>query len=381
MKRITIVTGTRADYGRLKPVMYAIKKRADMELSIIAAGMHLIPDHGLTVNEILKDGFKVDARVEMHLNGDNGSTMSKSLGIGLIGMTQALEGISPDCIIVLGDRGEALAAAIAGAHMNIPVAHIHGGEVTGTIDESLRHAITKFSHIHFAATEDSKQRIIKLGEKCEYVFNTGSPGLDTILNRKPAERHEILGEFGFNPNEKLIILAQHPVTSEREDAAKQMQETLEAIKALEIQTLIIYPNADAGGRSMINMISKYDTLDHVKAYSNISYEKYLDLLANADVMVGNSSSAIMEAPSFGVPAINVGSRQQGRERGINIIDVDYDRDEIINAINKALSNQEFINKVKLNYNPYGDGNTGEKIVEILYDIQGNDNLIQKRICY
>ncbi|MEH7366221.1 UDP-N-acetylglucosamine 2-epimerase, partial [Priestia megaterium] len=216
MIKVAVVTGTRADYGRLKPIMQEIEQSKTLELSTIVAGMHLIPEHGFTFNEILKDGFKIDARVDMHVSGDGGATMSKSLGLGIIGMTQAIEQISPDVILVLGDRGEALAATIAGAHMNIPVAHIHGGEVTGTIDESLRHAITKFSHIHFAATESSKNRIIKMGENRDYVFNTGSPGLDTILNREFSCKETIFSEFNLNPNKKLIMLAQHPVTSERD---------------------------------------------------------------------------------------------------------------------------------------------------------------------
>ena len=382
MRKVTIVTGTRADYGRLKPIMQEIEQSKTLELSTIVAGMHLIPEHGFTFNEILKDGFKIDARVDMHVSGDSGATMSKSLGLGIIGMTQAIEQISPDVILVLGDRGEALAATIAGAHMNIPVAHIHGGEVTGTIDESLRHAITKFSHIHFAATESSKNRIIKMGENKDYVFNTGSPGLDTILNREFSPKETIFSEFNLNPNKKLIMLAQHPVTSERDFAAEQIKETLLAIKELKIQTIIIYPNADAGGNSMIEIIKDYECLDFVQAFSNISYEKYLNLLRHADIMVGNSSSAIMEAPSFGVPAVNVGTRQQGRERGDNIVDAGHDKNDIVKAILYGLENEEFYNKTAEKYNPYGDGKTSKKIVEILSEIDlENQNLSQKKICY
>ncbi|MCE9675726.1 UDP-N-acetylglucosamine 2-epimerase [Paraclostridium bifermentans] len=381
MRNICVITGTRANYGRLKPVMNAIINNPKLELKLIVTGMHLIPEFGYTVREIEKDGYYIDARVDMHLANDTGANMCKSLGLGLIGMTQAIERIKPDIILILGDRDEDLAGAIIGSHMNIPVAHIHGGEVTGTIDESIRHATTKFAHIHFAATEGSKNRLLKLGEIKDYVFNVGSPGLDSILNRKYKTKRELFSEFNLDCNRKLIIVAQHTVTTQREQAVCQMRETMEAIKALGEQTVLIYPNADAGGREMIDVIKQYENLDFISTYRNINFEDYLNLLKYSDVMIGNSSSGIMEAPSYHLPVVNLGTRQNGREQSTNILNINHDKKLIINAIEKCLYDEAFIKKVNECTNPYGDGKTGIRIAEILSEIEINDKLIQKKIAY
>lgn len=381
MRKICVITGTRANYGRLKTVMNAIINHPELELKLIVTGMHLIPEFGYTVTEIEKDGYTIDARVDMHLSNDTGAGMCKSLGLGLIGITQAIESIQPDMILILGDRDEDLAGAIIGAHMNIPVAHIHGGEVTGTIDESIRHATTKFSHIHFAATEESKVRLLKLGEIEDYVFNVGSPGLDAILNREYSTRSELFNKFNLDVSKKLIIVAQHPVTTQKEQAEDQMQQTMEAIKELGKQTLLIYPNADAGGREMISIIQQYENLDFLTTYRNINFEDYLNLLKYADVMVGNSSSGIMEAPSYYLPVINLGTRQDGREQSNNILNVNHDKDLIKQAIETCLYDETFIQQVNECVNPYGDGKTGERIANILADIEINNTLIQKKIVY
>ena len=265
--------------------------------------------------------------------------------------------------------------------MNIPVAHIHGGEVTGTIDESIRHATTKFSHIHFAANEDSRQRLLKLGEKDKYIFNVGSPGLDAILNRDYYTKEEIFNKFNLDMSKKLIIVAQHPVTTQREQVEEQMKETMEAIKELEEQTILIYPNADAGGREMISVINEYEQLSFLNTYRNINFEDYLNLLKYADVMVGNSSSGIMEAPSYKLPVINLGTRQNGRQQANNILNVEHDKEIIKQSIQKALYDREFIEDVNKCENPYGDGKTGERIANILSKIKVNNELIQKRIAY
>ena len=381
MRKICVITGTRANYGRLKTVMNAIINHPELELKLIVTGMHLISEFGYTVTEIEKDGYTIDARVDMHLSNDTGAGMCKSLGLGLIGITQAIESIQPDMILILGDRDEDLAGAIIGAHMNIPVAHIHGGEVTGTIDESIRHATTKFSHIHFAATEGSKERLLKLGESEDYVFNVGSPGLDAILNREYSTRSELFNKFNLDASKKLIIVAQHPVTTQKEQAENQMQQTMEAIKELGEQTLLIYPNADAGGREMISVIQQYENLDFLTTYRNINFEDYLNLLKYADVMVGNSSSGIMEAPSYYLPVINLGTRQDGREQSNNILNVNHDKDLIKQAIETCLYDKTFIQQVNECVNPYGDGKTGERIANILADIEINNKLIQKKIVY
>lgn len=381
MRKICVITGTRANYGRLKTVMDSIINHPNLELKLIVTGMHLVKEFGYTVTEIENDGYNIDAKVDMHLSNDTGAGMCKSLGIALLGMTQAIESIRPDIILILGDRDEDLAGAIIGAHMNIPVAHIHGGEVTGTIDESIRHATTKFSHIHFAANEDSRQRLLKLGEKDKYIFNVGSPGLDAILNRDYYTKEEIFNKFNLDVSKKLIIVAQHPVTTQREQAEEQMKETMEAIKELEEQTILIYPNADAGGREMISVINEYEKLSFLNTYRNINFEDYLNLLKYADVMVGNSSSGIMEAPSYKLPVINLGTRQNGRQQANNILNVEHDREIIKKSIQKALYDREFIEDVNKCENPYGDGKTGERIANILSKIKVNNELIQKKIAY
>lgn len=381
MRKICVITGTRANYGRLKTVMNAIIEHPELQLKLIVTGMHLVQEYGYTVSEIEKDGYYIDARVDMHLSNDTGSGMCKSLGLGLIGMTQAIEQINPDMILILGDRDEDLAGAIIGAHMNIPVAHIHGGEVTGTIDESIRHATTKFSHIHFAATEDSKERLLKLGELSEYIFNVGSPGLDSILNKEYKTKEQIFNKFKLDESKKLIIVAQHPVTTQREEAAYQMEQTMEAVREIGEQTILIYPNSDAGGRDMISIISKYESLDFIHTYRNINFEDYLNLLKYADLMIGNSSSGIMEAPSYKLPVINLGVRQNGRQQADNILNVEHDKNLIKDAIEKSLYDNEFINQVNNCINPYGDGKTGKRIADILSKIEINNKLTQKKISY
>lgn len=381
MRKVCVITGTRANYGRLKTVMDSIINHPNLELKLIVTGMHLVQEFGYTVKEIENDGYNIDARVDMHLSNDNGAGMCKSLGIALIGLTQAIEAINPDIILILGDRDEDLAGAIIGAHMNIPVAHIHGGEVTGTIDESIRHATTKFSHIHFAATEDSRERLLKLGEINENIFNVGSPGLDSILNREYSDKREVFKKFNLDSNKKLIIVAQHPVTTQRELAKEQMEATMEAIKELEEQTVLIYPNSDAGSKDMIAVINKYEELDFLYTYRNINFEDYLSLLKYADVMVGNSSSGIMEAPSYKLPVINLGIRQNGRLQAENILNVTHNKELIRSSIEKALYDEEFRKIVENCINPYGDGKTGERIANILSEIDIDSELTQKKISY
>ena len=380
-KKICVITGTRANYGRLKPIMKEIINSNKLELSVVVTGMHLIRECGYTVTEIEKDGFIIDAKVDMHLANLNEAGMCKSLGIALLGLTQAIESIKPDVILILGDRDEDLAGAIIGAHMNIPVAHIHGGEVTGTVDEIIRHGITKFSHIHFPATENSKERIIKLGENQDYVYNVCSPGLDSILNREYKTKKDIFKKYGLSMKKKLIILSQHPVTTEADKSGDQIRKTLEAVKRIGEQVILIYPNSDAGSRKIVDVIKEYEKLEFINSYMNIPFEDFLNLLKYTDVMVGNSSSGIMEAPSFKVPVVNVGTRQNGRECSTNLLNVSYNEEEIYMAIHKSLYDESYINEVNKCINPYGDGKTGKRIVEILESLTISRNLVQKRINY
>ena len=381
-RKIGVVTGTRAEYGILKPVMEAIKKSPTLELSVIVTGMHLAEQFGYTLREIEDDGFRIDAKVDMLLDGNTGTAMAKSIGNGIISIAQALDIIKPDIILILGDRTEPLATAITGAYMNIPVAHIHGGDsAKAGLDEYARHAITKLAHIHFPATEKSAERIIKMGEDSSNVFVVGAPGLDSILNEKLIEPTGLSEKYNLNLSEPILLVVQHPVTTEVEDAPDQIRETLEAIVELKHQTILIYPNADAGGRRMIEVIKKYENYPFIKTFKSIPHKGYISLMKIASVMVGNSSSGIIETTSFGLPVVNIGSRQAGRERAENVMDVDYDKEEIKATIKKALYDEDFKEKVKNCKNPYGGGKAGVRIADILSKVKIGKKLLQKKLTY
>ncbi len=381
MKKIAVITGTRADYGILKPVLNAINEHPGLELSLIVIGMHLLKEFGYTIKEIEKDGFKINAKIEELYNEDSGIGMAKSIGKGIIRISEILDKVKPDILLLLGDRGEMLGGAITATYMNIPIAHIHGGEVSGNVDEPIRHAITKLAHIHFPATEKSAERIIKMGEDPSNVFVVGAPGLDSILNEKLIEPTELSEKYNLELSKSILLVMQHPVTTEVEDAPDQICETLEAILELKHQTILIYPNADAGGRRIIDVIKEYEKYPFIKTFKSISHMEYLSLMKIAGVMVGNSSSGIIEAPSFGLPVVNIGSRQQGRQRVENVIDVGHVKEEIKAAIKKALYDEDFKEKVKNCKNPYGDGKAGVRIADILSKIKKDKKLLQKKLSY
>jgi GDP/UDP-N,N'-diacetylbacillosamine 2-epimerase (hydrolysing) len=380
-RKIAVVTGTRAEYGILKPVLEAIKAQDGLELALVVTGMHLSHEFGYTAAEIEKDGFKITARVDMMPENDTPAAMASSIGQGITGMVQAWTKLQPDIILVLGDRTEPLAATISGAYMNIPIAHIHGGDICGNIDDSSRHAITKFAHIHFPATATSARRIIKMGEEKWRVHMVGSPSLDVILHEPLVNGNVLSKKLELDLTKPFILLTQHSVTSQSDDAASQMRETLEAVITFKRLTIITYPNSDAGGRRIIEVIKEYDKYPFIKAFPSLPRREYLSLMKLASVMVGNSSSGIVEAPSFGLPVVNIGIRQQDRERGANVIDVGHDKLEIIKAIKKALTDSVFIKEVKKCRSPYGDGKASPRIAKILSQIETTPALLQKKITY
>lgn len=382
MRRIAVVTGSRAEYGILYPVLKAVEAHPGLRLSLVVTGMHLSHEFGYTVQQIEKDGFEIEAKVDMLASNDSLVAMAESVGVGIMGMAQTWEQLKPDVILVLGDRVEPLAAATAGAYMNIPVAHIHGGDGTRAgADEYARHAITKLAHIHFPATEKSAERIIKMGEEEWRVHTVGSPSLDTILNDALLPAEALTKELGIALSQPLILLIQHPVTTQVDEAAKQMKETLETIVEIGSPTVVVYPNSDAGGRSMIDLIKEYGKYPFVKTFKSLPRREYLSLMKVASVMVGNSSSGIIEAPSLGLPAVNIGIRQEGRERGKNVIDVGHNRQEIVKGIEKALTDKEFLAEVKKCESPYGDGKAAPRIAEILNKVEITPRLLQKKITY
>ncbi len=384
MRYIFYITGTRADYGLMRKTLLEIKNTPGLSIKIITTGMHLMREFGYTINEIKKDNFADVVPIPATYKQDNRRSMSEFIGKFILLLTKYFERNKPDIVILLGDRAEMLGGAIAAAYCGeIAIAHIHGGEITSTIDESARHAITKLSHIHFCATKKSAERVLKMGEQKDNIYVVGAPGLDDILTQKYTPTNILWQKYKFNPHKPLAILIQHPVTSEIKYARQQILTSLKALDKFKIQILIIYPNADPGGRQMIQAIKQFIPKTHtnMRAYPSIPREDYLGFMHSASFMIGNSSSGIIEAPSFGLPVINVGTRQNCRERGDNVIDTDYSLKNITNAIKRALSDKKFLKKVSLKKNPYGDGKASSRIVQILKEIKITDKLLQKKLNY
>ncbi|MBP2029959.1 UDP-N-acetylglucosamine 2-epimerase (non-hydrolyzing)/GDP/UDP-N,N'-diacetylbacillosamine 2-epimerase (hydrolyzing) [Methanohalophilus levihalophilus] len=379
VRKIAVITGTRADYGLMRSTLKAIDSHPKLELCLIATGMHLSHEFGYTINDIKKDGFSIASELDILLSSDSKTSMATSAGLGIIKISQALEQIKPDIVVVEGDRWEAASGVIASAFLNIPVAHISGGDVTegGCIDDSIRHAITKFAHIHFPGTSKSAERLSKMGEEGWRIHMVGDPGND-LQDFKSIEPQELENYFSINLNDPLLLVVQHPVTYEIEHTADHMRETMESIVELGLQTIVIYPNADSGGKLAIEVIKDFSEYPNIKIYKNLTRDVYLSLMAVSSAIIGNSSSGIVESPFFKIPAVNIGTRQSGRERSTNVIDVEYDRHEIVSAIKKALSDKDFKENVKNCPNPYASENTGIKIANLLYKIEIDNKLINKK---
>ncbi len=369
MRKIFLITERRADYSRFKPILELIENDKDLDYDLVVTGMHLKSEHGNTINEIIKDGFKIFSKFEMFLESeDSGAAMVRSFGECVKKVTYELELSNPDIILSGFDIAANFAVTIAGAHMNIPVAHIQGGEVTGTIDESIRHAMSKFSHYHFAANEDAKERLIKLGEIPEHVFNVGCPSIDAILN--VADNPDILNKFGLE-NDFYIVL-QHPVTTEISESSSQIKKTIDAVSESGIEAIIVMPNNDAGFSKIIENIKN----SKLKFVETLSIDDYVNLLKRSSGLIGNSSSGIHETSTFNIPTINIGTRQQGRLRSNNVIDVDYDKNQILNAINKSKT-MRGIKYEKI----YGKGDSSHQIIKLLKTIDISNDIIQKQITY
>jgi UDP-N-acetylglucosamine 2-epimerase (non-hydrolysing)/GDP/UDP-N,N'-diacetylbacillosamine 2-epimerase (hydrolysing) len=383
-RRICVATGTRAEYGLLIPVMRAIARDPRLELSVMVTGMHLMREFGHTVKEISADGFKIAARVPMHTREDTGAAMAKSIGKGIIGMTNALQRVAPEMLVVIADRGEALAAAIAGTHMNIPIAHIHGGDVTtgATIDEPVRHAITRFAHIHFPATRKSAQRIVRMGEESWRIHVVGPLGIYAMTTEDFIQKDELCRELRLDSDRPILLVIQHPVTTEPMKAAEQMKETMDALVELGEQAVLIYPNADAGGRKMIKVIEKYEKYRFLRIFRNLPYLTFISLMRISSAIVGNSSSAIVEAPLFGVPAVNIGIRQKGRERGGNVLDVPHKKDTIVRVMKRLLTDEDLVRRIRKAPNPFHVERQGaSRIANVLAHTKINGRLLRKRLTY
>lgn len=377
MRHICYVSGTRADYGLMEQSLCAIDSSVDLSLSILVTGMHLLPTYGNTYKEIEAAGFNIHAKVPVGLSGGCGAEMATALGAQVIGFTAALDARRPDILLLLGDRGEMLAAAIAAIHLNIPIVHIHGGERSGTVDESIRHAVSKLAHYHFTATPESRQRLIKMGEQPGNVFVTGAPGLDAIHTAKLLERDLLAIKFEFDPALPFQLVLFHPVVQQASVAEKQMGTLLEAVLETCEQPLIVMPNADAGASGIVSVINRFCLNEqNFKSVLHIPRNDYLSLVASADVIIGNSSSGIIEAASLQTPVVNVGDRQNARERNANVIDVAPSFEAIKNAIlaAKQMKGERWDNC-------YGDGKSAERIVEHLRCLYLDSKIMEKINAY
>lgn len=378
-RKICVITGTRAEYGLLRWVMQGIKDDSELTLQVIATGMHLSPEFGLTYREIEQDGLQIDRKVEMLTSSDTPVGIAKSMGVGLIGFADALSELRPDLIVVLGDRFEIFAAVAAALVARIPVAHLHGGEATeGLIDEAMRHSITKMSHLHFVATEEYRRRVIQLGEQPERVFLVGGLGVDNIDRLKLLDRAELEASLDFQFRQKNLLITFHPVTLESATAAAQMAELLAALADLKDTGLIFtLPNSDTDGRVLIGMIEQF-VIEHTnaRAYTSLGQPRYLSCIAYVDGVVGNSSSGLAEVPTFRKGTINVGDRQRGRLQAASVINSAPTRLSIAAALGKLYSAdfQAGLSQVR---NPYGEGGASEKIIAAVKSIALND-LLKKR---
>lgn len=380
MRKILYISGTRAEYGLMHQTLLKLKKCPKLEVEIAVTGMHLMEEFGKTIEEIKKDKFKIH-KIEAIYKEDNKESMANFLGEFVLKLTKQVRSLKPDIILLAGDRAESLGGVIVGTFLTIPVVHIEGGAKSYTVDGVVRHAITKLSNIHLVGTKKSAERVIKLGEEPKRVFVVGACQLDSILSKGLISEIKIAKKYGLDRKKPLLIALQHPVSLEVEAASKQMRETMEAIKELGCQTIVVYPNADAGGREMIKIIEEYRKYPFIQIYKSIPHRDYLSLMKVADAIVGNSSSGIIESPSFYLAAVNIGRRQEGRERAENVIDTIHNKYEIKKAIKKAIYDEKFRKGVKRCKNPYDYGGAAIKIAKILSKLKLDKKLLDKKLTY
>lgn len=367
-KKICVVTSTRAEYGLLRSLMKKVIKENSYELQIIATGMHLSPEFGNTYKEIESDGFKINDKIEILLSSDSAIGISKSMGLAIISFAEAFERLNPDLIIVLGDRYEIFSICSAAVVAKIPIAHLHGGETTeGAFDEAFRHSITKMSHLHFTSTEEYKNRVIQLGENPERVFNVGAIGVENITSMKLLEKSDLEKSLGFKLDKPFGLVTFHPTTLENNTSKAQFEELLRAMdERKDMKFILTKANSDTNGRIINNLIDKYSeqNSERIIAFTSMGILRYLSAMKYCSFVMGNSSSGIIEAPTFNIPTINIGDRQKGRIQAESVINCVADKDSITSAMKKALS-KEFLLDIKHIKNPYGNGYTSEKIYNVV----------------
>jgi GDP/UDP-N,N'-diacetylbacillosamine 2-epimerase (hydrolysing) len=379
-RRLLFITGSRGEWGYIRPILRKIERSQGLSYSICATNMHLLPTYGHSLREIEADGFNVEHKIYMAIDGSTHIAQVKSLGAFLSSMADVLSSARPDWIVLAGDRGEQLMAAIAGAFCYVPVAHIQAGELSGNIDGMTRHAIGKYAHLHFASNEDAAQRLLRLGEEPFRVHNVGAPQVDELVQGCCTGSVELTRQYGIAGDNPFILVVQHPVTEEFEHAVAQIDATMSALRRFNLPKVVILPNNDAGSLMIREGIDRQRHGDfHV--FANLRREDYLGFMKLAACLVGNSSSGILEAPTFELPAVNLGRRQQGRMQARNVIDAPFEEHSIVAAITRAIS-PDFRRLLRGNCpNPYGDGRAAERILSLLEETEVTDRILVKSLTY
>ena len=377
--KLLFVTGSRGEWGYIRPIL-KICKKTGIDYEILATNMHLLPQHGNTVDEIISDGYEVKYKIHSTYDGANHFTMTKSMGSFIQSLVDIIEISNPDWIILAGDRYETVAASLAGSYTYTPTAHIQAGELSGNIDGIGRHVIGKLAHLHFASNHDAKNRLLKLGEEEFRIHNVGAPQLDEIYQNKVSSIEIVNKKYNIDLNKDYCLVVLHPVTEELDEATNQIDTLYKSLLELDQDIVWILPNNDAGGYEISNYL-KNNRKNNFKLFKNVPREDYLCFLKESNCLIGNSSSGILEAPSFKIPVINIGSRQEGRVRSKNIIDVkNFTQRDIIKAIDEA-SSKSFEKKLEDIENPYGNGESSKKIIDLLISLKGHKDLLKKRITY
>ena len=379
MRKVCVVVASRANYARVKSVLAAVRDHDDLQLQLVAGASLVLERFGNAVDVMSMDGFEPDATIRFIIEGETPATMAKSTGLGLLELPTVFELLQPDVVVTVADRFETIATAIAAAYMNIPVAHTQGGDVSGSIDESVRHAVTKLAHLHFPATELAARRVIAMGEDPETVFNVGCPSIDLVANADLTLHPELLQQLGgigrpIDPSQPFVLVMQHPVTTEYGAGLEQMTETLNAVASLGVQALVFWPNVDAGSEQVskgVRLFREARRADGFSFFRNLPPEIFVKLMAHCACMVGNSSAALREGAYLGTPAVTVGTRQQGRERAANVVDAGYTRDEIADAVRDQMAHGRYERSLL-----FGDGTAGTKVADVLATARPS---IQKRL--
>jgi len=379
-KKIAYISGTRADFGLMTPVLHSIEKSEKLQLLTFATGVHLMPDFGNTINHVTRE-FPNTKIIPATFTSDDRTGMANFMGEYLQQLVKTLTLEKPDFVLILGDRVEMLCTALACVYLGIPTGHLHGGEKTSTVDEVSRHAITKLASVHFAATKESAKRIKKMGEEDWRIHVVGAPALDIILNEELPKKEELFQKLGLDLKKKIILVAQHPVSEQIDEAGKQMEETISAVKPFNLPVVLTFPHPDPGGREIIKVIEKERNNPLFHIFPSLEYKDFLALEREALVMVGNSSAGMIESSSFKIPVVNIGDRQKGRQHGGNVTHVGYNKEKIRKAIEKSLYDPNYLKSLKGIVNPYGDGKAGQKVTEILENLEFGSKLLNKRITY